>query len=312
MFISLVLAGYALATGMSEREEAKRGFQQRLETMTGVSVAADRAPLLRDRRLSTIASLDAALARLSVVAPVARMIRKAGLKRRVGEILLCVLLLGGAAFVLTGLLTGNRLLGAASVLPAASLPLVLVQRIRHKRALKFAEQLPEALELMSTALQAGHGLMSAMAVIATEFPDPIAHEFHEIIEENRLGLPFRDALANLGERVDSQDLQILQVGLLVAQTVGGSLAEVLGNIAATIRERFKLQRETQVLTAQGRMSGAVLSALPFLAGLGMLLLNPDYFRPMLESPGGQHLLMYAGTSLLVGHLVIRRMVHIKV
>jgi tight adherence protein B len=148
--------------------------------------------------------------------------------------------------------------------------------------------------------------------VADEFPDPIAIEFRELTEEVRLGLPMREALDNLADRVGTPDLALLQVGVLVAQDIGGNLAEVLDNIAYTIRERFKVQRETKVLTAQGRMSGGVLTALPFLVAVGMAMFSPGYFAPMFETATGHHLLMYAGSSLLLGHIVIRRLVTIKV
>jgi tight adherence protein B len=319
LFVSVLLAGWAISAGMSAGEDAKLTLRRRLETMTGAWEATSGPCLLRDERLSSITLLNKVLVRLSrvaprlsLVAPVVRMIRRAGLKRRAGEIFLSMPLVGFTAFLLITLLTGNRLLGMVAALPAASLPLVVVRRIRRRRALEFAEQLPEALELMGAALHAGHGLISAMAVVAEEFPDPIAHEFREVTEEIRLGLPLRDALAHLAERVDNPDIPILQVGVLVAQTVGGALAEVLENIAYTIRERFKIQREMQVLTAQGRLSGGVLTALPFFAGFSMLMLSPDYFLPLLESRTGHYMLAYAAVSLLVGHLIIRGLVRIKV
>ena len=128
----------------------------------------------------------------------------------------------------------------------------------------------------------------------------------------RLGLPLRDALYNLAARVPDGNLPVLVVGILIAQEVGGNLAEVTENIAHTIRERAKLGRQMQVMTAQGRLSGAVLAALPFIVAVLMYAVNPLYFRPMIEQRTGHYLLAYALVSVLYGHFVIRRLVRIKV
>ncbi len=165
---------------------------------------------------------------------------------------------------------------------------------------------------MRAALQAGHGLISAMSVVAEEFPDPIAQEFRETTDEVRLGLPLREALNNLADRVENRDIPLLLVGVLVAQDVGGNLAEVLDNISYTIRERFKLQREIRVLSAQGRLSAWVLTALPFVAGLTMSLVSPGYFLPMFHKSAGQYMLAYAVVSILIGRLFVQRLVRFKV
>ncbi len=189
---------------------------------------------------------------------------------------------------------------------------MVVQRMRRKRTLKFAEQLPEALDLIRSALQAGHGVPGAFAVVSETFSDPISYEFRTMVEEMRLGLTMREALYHLSERVADPNIPILAVGILVAADSGGNLAEVIDNIAYTIRERFKLIRETRVLTAQGRLSGLVLTALPFLLGTFMYIWNPTYFEPMITQRAGHYLIAYALVSLVIGHLIVRRLVSIKV
>jgi tight adherence protein B len=154
--------------------------------------------------------------------------------------------------------------------------------------------------------------LTAFNVVADEFPAPVAEEFRIVADEMSLGLPLREALQGLRERVDDQNVPILTVGILVSQEVGGNLAEVLDNISHTIRERFKLQRDTRVMTAQGRLSGMVLAGLPFLVGGFLFLFNPLYFRPMLERSIGHYMLAYAVLSMTAGHLVIQRIVRIKV
>src|SRR5262245_62652098 len=312
IFASLVLAGYALATMSQAREEARQTLDRRLWTMTGGADGTMHAGVLKDRRLSTIGALNTLLLRLGVVQRLADMMSRAGLKKRVGEMVLYIPLAGIAALLLVTTATGNPAFGILAGVVGAAAPLLIVRRIARRRSALFAEQLPDALDLARAALQAGHGLMAALSVVADEFPDPIAQEFREVTEEVRLGLPLRDALDNLSKRVDVPDVALLEIGILVTQDVGGNLAEVFDNISHTIRERFKLQRETKTLTAQGRMSGTVLTALPILVAVGLSILNPGYFAPMFAPGKGRYMLAYAACSLLAGHFVIRRLVRVKV
>jgi tight adherence protein B len=312
VFVSVALVGYAASTGLSAQQARRRAFRDRFSAMTGWMAESFEASILKDQRLSRIDVLNAILFRLSVTNRLRRMILQAGMRKRVGEFLLYVPLLATFALLLTmvvGLPLGAGLLIAAA---AGSLPFVVLSRMRRKRATLFAEQLPDALDLMRSALQAGHGLVGCFSLIADEFPEPIAGEFREVAEEVRLGLPMREALQNLSERIDNPDTPLLTVGLLVAQDVGGNLAEVLENISYTIRERFKLLRDVRVLTAQGRLSGMVLTVLPFLLAVAMYMLSPQYMEPLLKEPLGHKMIAYVFVSVIFGHFMIRRIVNIKV
>ena len=312
VFVTLTLLGYAAAAWLAERADARRKLAQRLSTMAGSGVEVIQGSLLKDQRLSRIAFLNTLLGRMPVVNPVVRMIRQAGLKRRVGEVLLYIPLLAGSALMLNALIGGRPVVGLIAAIIAGATPLFIVARLRRQRMLRFAEQLPEALDLIRSALQAGHGVPSAMSVVADTFTDPIAYEFRYMVEEMKLGLSMREALQHLAERVDDPNLPILTVGILVASDSGGNLAEVIDNIAYTIRERFKLIRETRVLTAQGRLSGMVLTALPFLVATFMAVWNPRYFKPLLENRTGHYMIAYGLFSLAFGHWFIQRIVRIRV
>ncbi|TMA70555.1 MAG: hypothetical protein E6J69_02230 [Deltaproteobacteria bacterium] len=312
VFVSLALGGYGIAGVLRGRDEERRALERRLTGTGGASAAPLHPSVLRDRRLSAIALLNDLLEHSGLARRLVAMVRQAGLRRRVGEVVLYIPLLGSAGFMLAMLITASVPIALAASAAGGSIPLLVLRRLRRKRTLRFSEQLPDALDLIRAALQAGHGFLSALSVVADEFPDPVAQEVRDVAEEVRLGLPLRDALSNLAERVDDPNLPILVVGVLLSQEVGGNLAEVLDNVGYTIRERFKLLREVQVLTAQARFSGRVLTALPFLVGLAMITLNPGYFAPMLERQGGHYLLAYGLASILCGHMVIRRLVRIRV
>ena len=317
VFASLALVGYAISGWAHGREESKRTLDRRLAVMTGAAAAdapvdTSQSSVLKDRRLSGIAFLNTVLRSVSRLNPLVRMIRQAGLKKRVGEILLYVPLLGVGGYLGVVFFGGPPMAGLGAGVVAGGLPLMIVRRMQRKRNSLFSEQLPDALDLIREALQAGHSLSSALYVVADEFPDPIAQEFREVAEEMRLGLPMRDALYNLTERVDDSNLPILIIGILVTQEIGGNLAEVLNNISHTIRERFKLLRETKVMTAQGKMSGNLLSALPFCVAIGVFVMNPTYFSPMLHTTTGLYMLGYAVVSIVFGHIVISRVTNLRV
>lgn len=308
----LVTVGYGLSAWIQQRLVARREVTTRLRGMAGVQISDENRSLLKDQRLSGIPAFDALLSRTPLVSPLVRMIQQAGLRRRAGEVLLYVPLLALIGYLVCALIGLSLPLRIAIAVVLGMLPLLVVSRMRAKRMRLFNEQLPDALDLVRSALQAGHGLMAAFQVVSETFPDPIASEFRYITEEVQLGLPFRDALYNLTARVADPNIPILVVGVLTAQDVGGNMAEVIDNVTYTIRERAKLQRDIQVLTAQGRLSGLVLTALPFLVGGFMFIYNPSYFRPMVERRTGHLLLLYGVSSLLVGHLMVRRIVRFRV
>jgi tight adherence protein B len=312
IFLALTLAGYSIAVQARARGEAQQSIKTRLSAVANVAGDTPAAPILKDQRLSAIPALNTLLGRISPVSGLVRMIHQAGLSNRVGEVVLYIPLLGCVGLLLGALLFGNPLISAVLGGVGAGLPLLIVQRKRHTRMRLFSEQLPDALDLVRAALQAGHSFVAALLVVADEFPDPIAQEFRTLAEEIRLGLPMRDALYHLRDRVDDTNVPILVVGILIGQEVGGNLAEVLENITHTIRERFKLLRGVQVMTAQGRLSGGVLTILPIAVGLFMYFLNPTYFAPMLEKQTGLYMLGYSLASIVIGHLVIQRIVRIRV
>ena len=311
LFTMLLLLGWAASAYVQERDESREALGRRLATMAGSAPETARISVLKDSRLSGIGVLNRMLGRLTLIQPLVKMIRQAGLKRRAGEILLYIPLLGCTIFLFGILVGAPQRIAILLGLIAAVIPIVIVQRMRAKRLAMFSEQLPDALDLLRAALQAGHGLLTAIGVVADEFPDPIAGELREVGEEVRLGLPLRDALYHLTERVEDPNLPILTVGILITQEVGGNMAEVLDNVTYTIRERFKLLREIRVMTAQGRLSGMVLTGLPFIVAFAMFFLSPEYFTVLLERPAGHMMIIYALVSILFGHIVIRRLVNVK-
>ena len=194
----------------------------------------------------------------------------------------------------------------------AMVPFGLVYVKRSMRKKKFSAQLPEALELVARALRAGHSLGSGFQLVASEMPDPIGTEFIRVFEEQNLGVPMEEALESMCDRVPNVDLRFFATAVILQRTTGGDLAEILDKIGSLIRERFKIHGQIQALTGEGRLSGIVLLALPPALFVVMMRLNSDYVMMLFEDPLGKKMMAVAVVMQILGALVIRKIVNIKV
>jgi tight adherence protein B len=188
---------------------------------------------------------------------------------------------------------------------------VIRQRV-HRQQQLFASQLPDNLQVLASALRAGHSLVGALSVVVDDSPEPSRTEFRRVIADEQLGVPLDEAIETVAERMDSKDLR--QVGLVAAlqHETGGNTAEVLDRVADTVRERFELRRLVSTLTAQGRMSRWILTGLPVFLLVIISVLNPNYISPLYSHAGGRVLLLVAAVMVTAGSLVIRKIITIKV
>jgi tight adherence protein B len=177
---------------------------------------------------------------------------------------------------------------------------------------KFAAQLPDALELLARALRAGHSLGAGMSLVAEEMPAPIGKEFGMAFEEQNLGVSLEDSLKSLTKRVPNMDLKFFATAVVLQRQTGGDLAEILNKIGSLIRERFRIWGQVQALTGEGRLSGVVLLALPPVLFLAVYYLNPRYCMMLFTDPMGRQMLAGAVILQILGALVIRKIVNIKV
>jgi tight adherence protein B len=194
----------------------------------------------------------------------------------------------------------------------AALPLVWLTLRRRRRFRKFAQQLPDALELISRALRAGHSLGSGFSLVADEMHPPISKEFQRAFEEQNLGISLEDALQSLTDRMPNMDLRFFATAVILQRQTGGDLAEILDKIGYLVRERFKIWGTVQALTGEGRLSGIVLLALPPTLFLAVYRLNPDYLTPLFTDPMGRQMLAGAIILQLIGAIVIKKIINIKV
>jgi tight adherence protein B len=207
---------------------------------------------------------------------------------------------------------GSWFIAGVMAVSVGALPIYYVRRMRRKRMEQVLEQLPDALDLITRALRAGHAFTGALQTVATEMPDPIAKEFRRTSEETNLGMSMKASLEHLTERVPLLDLRLAVTAILIQRETGGNLAEILENISDVIRDRFRILGQVRVYTAQGRMTGWVIGAIPFFLAFYIYTVNPEYMSLLYTHSLGR-MMLYTGLAMeLVGILLIRKIVNIKV
>lgn len=221
-------------------------------------------------------------------------------------------LLGLAGAVVPAILQVHLAAAPALGITLALLPLVWIWFRRSRRLAAFAKQLPDALELMSRALRAGHSLASGFNLVSEELLPPISTEFGRVFEEQNLGIPLPEALTSMTDRIPNLDLKFFATAVILQRQTGGDLAEILDKIGHLVRERFKIWGQVQALTGEGRISGVVLLGLPPALFVAVWRLNPDYVMPLFTDPMGKKMLLAGLVMQAIGALVIRKIVNIKV
>jgi tight adherence protein B len=191
-------------------------------------------------------------------------------------------------------------------------PFFVISSMRQRRLNRFEELFPDAIDLLARAVRSSHAFTTGFELIGTEMPDPVGEEFRLTYQQQKLGLPLREALKNLMTRMPLPDVRIFVSALQIQRESGGNLGEILDTLSEVIRERFKLMRQVRIHTAEGRMTMYVLSAIPFGAGLLLYIVKPDYMKLLFTDPRGQSALGVAAGLQIIGYFVIGRIIRIKV
>jgi tight adherence protein B len=256
--------------------------------------------------------LDQLLARLPFTRNLDKKLDHAGLKVTVTRFVTITAALSITCAAMVVVETKSALFGMPAAATAIMLTNLFLKFKTEQRRKKFAELFPDALTMISRSLRAGHSFTTAVELVGQEVPSPVGELFKTAYDQQLLGLRITDGLTNLNERIDSLDLRFFTTVIGINVEVGGNLSEVLDKLATTIRERLKIRRQVQVYTAQGRMSGYVLGALPIVAFLMFNVLNADYESILLKEPLGIYILVFAACMQLTGLLVIRNIIKIKI
>src|SRR5271168_2814763 len=297
VFLVVTVAIFAAVSLFDQRTAQARVLRDRLAAVqkTGDEPIAE-AALLRDELLSRIPAFDTFLRRSERVSLLQKVLAQGSLDVRAGNFLmLCIasaLVLACIAFIAGG----SLLFGWVGLVLGFFLPYAYATHMRKKRFQKFEEKFPEAIDTLARAVRAGHAFTTALEMIANEVSEPVAGEFRQLYEEQKFGLPVRDALLNLADRIPLVDIKFFVTAVMLQRETGGNLAEILDNLSYVIRERFKILRQVRVHTAQGRLTMVLLMALPPTIVLIMQILNPGFIRPLFTDPIG-HALIVGGITL---------------
>ena len=314
VFLVVALAAFAVGSLLDQRSARARLIKDRLAT---VQKAPEREPdeelaLLRDEQLSRIPAFDTLLRRSARVSAIQESLLQAGMKFRAGNFLLLCLLCGAVAGLAAILWSKNPAIAWAALLVGAFLPYSLVSYRRQKRFEKFEELFPEAIDTLARAVRAGHAFTTALEMISNEVAEPLSSEFRKLFEEQKFGMPVRDALMNLTDRIPLVDVKFFVTAVMLQRETGGNLAEILDNLSYVIRERFKIQRQVKVHTAQGRLTMALLMAMPPAVVTILWTFSPEFVRPLFFDPIGHALLVASIALQTIGYFVIRRIIKIQV
>jgi tight adherence protein B len=316
VFISVAMITTALAILVEwlARRRRERGVAtqlHRLSTEALETLSPGAAAILRGTGISEAPWVQLLTGRVPHLRDVQNMLHQAALDWSVRSYMTFAFG-SGVAFGLTAYgLTASWIAAAFAAALGASLPYMYVGYRRGKRLARFEEQFPAAVDLLGRAIRAGHPLSAALKMVADEVADPVAGEFRAVFEEQRFGLPFTESLAALADRVPLADVRIFVTAVLIQREVGGNLTEILDNLAEIIRQRFTLKRQVQVLTAEGRYSVYVLTALPIVIAGFVYLTNPTYLKPLWETDIGRMMLYGALAAQVVGYLWMRKLTNIE-
>jgi tight adherence protein B len=306
---AVLCAAFGVLVFRSERRTA--------EVRRRLSAAAADEPevedtIVRDLKTSAVPFLDHALRRFRVIRYLDLLLTQAGMSMRAGTLVFMILCLVCAGAYLAVTFTKLGTIALLFGLLPGMVPLFVIHWKRQRRIALFERQFPDALDLMTSALRAGLAFNGALQVVAEESPDPIAREFRIVFEENRLGLDLRAAFGNLAQRIDSTELRLFITAVLLQRETGGNLSEILEGTADVIRDRMRILGDVRSITAQGRLSGLILSALPIIMGGVLMVLAPEYMKILITHQAGHYLLGASVVLQVVGYLAIRKIIAIKV
>ncbi|HEY2170721.1 MAG TPA: type II secretion system F family protein [Candidatus Angelobacter sp.] len=314
IFFIVLIAAFAVVALLTEPSKADKLIHSRLVSLdrSADSPSGNDGPsIVKEVTFSTVPAFDKFLRHNRLAVGLHLMIEQCDLKWTVGQVVIITLLLICVGAALGNWWIAPGLLGWLPGLALGFVPYLYLLQKRKRRSRRFAELLPEAIDLMSRGLRAGQALPATIETIAKECDDPLRAEFRRAADEQSFGLPFREAMLNLSRRMPVPDLQFLVTAILVQKETGGNLAQILDKTSQVLRERIRVIGQMRIRTAQGRLTGAVLMGLPFVIFIGMNFLNPGYGKGLFETPLGQKMVTYAAIMMVIGIVMIRKIVNVR-
>jgi tight adherence protein B len=307
-----VLGGYAALTyvpGMLKRDELERRLK---DVSAPLGDDADELGLVKRHTQGLLPGVDRLVANMRAGSWLAALIEQAGVRTTPSSIMGMSIIAGAAAGLVAAMFTPLWYVRIAAGALGSALPIAYLSFRRSKRMRAFEEMFPEALDLLSRALRAGHAFQSAMGMVADGLKEPVGPEFKKTFDQQNFGLPLRDALIQMSERVPILDVRFFVTAVMIQRDTGGNLSEILDNLAHVVRERFKIKRQVRVHTAHGRFTATVLLSLPPALALVLRYINPEHMQVLFTNKMGQTMLITVLIMQVVGFLWIRKVIRIEV
>jgi len=308
---ALVFGGYAALTALP-RVVAGRRLERRLRDLRSGAPDVIDTSVLAPREAASLPVLDRLVKRTGAGARLVRLVEQSGVRITAGRVVVLSVLTGLAAASLARLTIRQPFAPLVAAVLGVAAPYCWLSMRRSSRLRRFEEQFPDALDLLSRALRAGHAFQTALGMVAEEVPAPVGSEFKTTFEQQNFGLPLRDALNELADRVGILDVRFFVTAVAIQRDTGGNLAEILDNLAHVVRERFKIRRQVRVHTAHGRFTGYVLLALPIALAIALSFISPDHMKLLFRERMGHIMLGGAAVMQLIGIVWIRQVIRIEV
>jgi len=313
LVVGVVLGVYAGVTQLPGMLAARKLDQRLREVSTEPKdFGSNDDSIVKREKAGPLPGIDKLVASTAAGTWLSRLIAQSGVRTTPGTIILASLLLAIGGTFLASLFIHQPLALPIFTIVGGVAPYAFLVHRRSTRLKRFEEQFPEALDLLSRGIRAGHAFQTAMGMVADELPDPVGPEFKKTFDQQNFGLPLRDALNELADRVAILDVRFFVTAVLIQRDTGGNLAEILDNLAHVVRERFKIRRQIRVHTAHGRFTGYVLLALPAALAVALQFINPEHMQLLFREHMGQMMLIGAIVMQTVGYIWIRQVIKIEV
>jgi len=263
-------------------------------------------------RKSIFASIDSSIKNISLSNYIKRQLNLANLQLKVSEYIVIVFISATLIPSIYLLFNENIRVTTGLIVIGTIIPVVYLKHRQTRRKNKFNIQLLDAIALISNSLKSGHSFLQAIDLVTREMLPPISEEFSKLLREIKLGIPFEKAIDSMIDRVGNYDLELIMTCVKIQREIGGNLSELLDKIAATIRDRIRIRGQVQTLTAQGKLSGMILSVMPIVLAGFIFIVNPEYVNVLIVNPIGKLMIIISIFSQIIGVFIIRKIVNIKI
>ena len=313
LFVFVLALSFGVLVYFLRPTATEAAVQQQLAGIdAGRATGNDATTIVREQGFSANPVFNDLIRDLPGSRALLRLIRQAGQRWKVGSVFLFSILAILLGWWLASLIVSNLVLEAMFAITLALLPYIYLYIVRSIRFRRFANLLPEAVDLMARGLRAGHAVTAVLEMVGQEIAEPVASEFRALHEQQVLGLTMRDAMLNLVDRVPLDDVRFLTTAILLQRETGGNLAQILDKTAVVMRERSRLRGQLRIYTAQGRITGWILCIMPFVMFGVLSAVNRNYEKILFTDPTGLHMLYFGLVMMIVGILIIRKIINVKV